>query len=195
MTTIKKQNKMEIELKFPLLNPDQTIARLNSIADHISKDQYQIDVYFSPEKNDFLRHIPVSEWLRIRQSKGKVSINYKNWHNKDGSTAVSCDEFETTVGDIQTFKNILSALHFHEIVSVEKRRNIWRVEKAEIAVDIVSGLGDFIEIEAKGEFDSLESAKEYLYKILNKLDVEVGIQDYEGYPYKLLKKSGLLPNK
>ena len=53
-------------------------------------------------------------------------------------------------------------------------------------------LGSFIEIEAKGNFASIEEAKKHLYEILKELSAEVGEQDFEGYPYKLMKQNGLL---
>jgi len=38
----------------------------------------------------------------------------------------------------------------------------------------------------------LEKAKKYLYEILGELNLKLGKQDFEGYPYLLLKKKGLI---
>ncbi|MDP2946613.1 MAG: CYTH domain-containing protein, partial [Nanoarchaeota archaeon] len=83
-------------------------------------------------------------------------------------------------------------LNFKELISVEKNRNVWNYKDTEIAIDEVKELGSFIEIEAKGNFTNIEEVKKHLYEILKEIGAEVGEQDFEGYPYLLLKKKGLL---
>jgi len=144
-----------------------------------------------PHRN-FLAKKPISEWLRLRETDNGFSLNYKNWHNKDGQNTVSCDEFETGIENVEALKKIFEQLNFKEIMVVEKMRSTWQYKDTEIAIDEVKDLGRFIEIEAKGDFPSIESAKAHLHEILKELNANVGEQDFEGYPYKLLKKKNLL---
>ena len=182
---------MEIESKFPLENSKETIERLNEISKQIKED-YQKDIYFIPKHRDFIKQNPVSEWLRLREGKNKFSINYKKWHNTKEDTTISCDEFETEITNPNNLKKILNALDFKEIITVEKLRKIWIYKDTEIAIDEVKNLGFFIEIEANKEFNNLQEAEEYLYSILKELDIKTGMQDFEGYPYLILKKENLL---
>ncbi len=178
---------IEVELKFPLLNAPEFIKRLNLIAQPVKEEDYQKDIYYIPVHRNFLDKTPVSEWLRLRESNKGTSLNYKKWHNGDGNKTVSCDEFETKIENIEALKRIFENLNFKDIIIVEKIRNIWIYKNTEIAIDKVKELGDFIEIEAKGNFADIEEAKKYIYEALRELGAEIGGQDFEGYPYKLLK--------
>lgn len=183
---------IEVELKFPLENYEELKKQLNSIAKPEKQNDYQKDTYYIPPHRNFIREKPISEWLRIRETKNKHSINYKNWHYKDGQETNSCDEFETNIEDIDSLKKIFENLDIKEIIVVEKTRNTWVFKDVEIAIDKVTELGNFIELEAKGNFADIEDAKKHLYKILDELNAKVGEQDFKGYPYNILEKKGLL---
>lgn len=182
---------IEVELKFPLLNTQDLIKKLNSITQPIKEGDYQKDIYYIPTHRNFLDKKPVSEWLRLRESNKGTSLDYKKWYNENGNKTVSCDEFETKIENIEALKRIFKNLNFKEIIIVKKLRSIWNYKNTEIAIDKVKELGYFIEIEAKGNFANIEKAKKHLYEILKELGAEVGEQDFEGYPYKILKKKGL----
>ncbi len=183
---------IEVELKFPLLNHKELIEKLNSIAKLEKQGDFQKDTYYNPAHRNFLGNKPVSEWLRLRESKKGFTLNYKKWHNEDGNKTVFCDEFETKIENIEAFKKLFESLNFKELIVVEKNRTVWDYKNTEIAIDEVKELGNFIEIEANADFNSIEEAKQHLYFILKEIRAEVGEQDFEGYPFLLLKKRGLL---
>ena len=183
---------IEVELKFPLLNHKELIEKLKSIATLEKEGDFQKDTYFNPAHRDFLSKKPVSEWLRLRQSKKGFNLDYKKWHNENND-AISCEEFETFLENTENLKNILNKLDFKGLIIVEKIRKNWTYKNAIISIDKVTELGDFIEIEIKeNEFKDIEQAKEYLFNILKELNIDVGEQDFEGYPYLLLKKKLLI---
>lgn len=182
----------EIELKFPLLNHLELIEKLKSIAKLEKSEDFQKDIYYNPAHRNFLSKKPVSEWLRLRESKKEFSLNYKKWHNEDGNKTISCDEFETKIENIESLKKLFENLNFEETIIIEKNRSVWYYKDAEIAIDDVKELGNFIEIEAKGNFTNIEDAEKHLYIILKEIGAKVGEQDFEGYPYLLLKKKGFL---
>ena len=62
----------------------------------------------------------------------------------------------------------------------------------EIAIDEVDDLWWFIEFEAKGEFASIEEARDYLYKLADEMWTQLDVQDKKWYPYVLLERKGLL---
>lgn len=182
---------IEVELKYPLYNAEELRKHLNDIAKPEKEGDFQKDTYYIPKHRNFLQKKPISEWLRIRESTKGNSVNYKRWHNDSGK-AVSCDEYETKVDDISKLKKIFEKLDLKEIIVVEKTRYSWSYKDTHIAIDHVKDLGDYIEIEAKGKFKSIDDAKQHLYSVLGELGAKVGEQDYEGYPHHLLKKNGLL---
>jgi len=182
---------VEVELKFPVLNSQELVKKLNSLAQH-DKSDFQKDTYYIPKHRNFLETTPVSEWLRLREAKGKFSINYKNWHKDKDPKSVSCDEFETKIEDLDALRKIFASLNFEEVITVEKARNTWMYKDVEIAIDSIKELGDFIELEAKGNFNNVEEAKAHLYAVLKELNAQLGPQDFKGYPYSLLEKRGLL---
>lgn len=183
---------VEVELKFPLLNGKELAEKLKTTAKPEKQGDFQKDTYYNPPHRNFLEKKPVSEWLRLRESKKGYNLNYKKWHNSDGNKTVSCDEFETKIENIESLKKIFTSLNFKELIIVEKTRNTWNYKDTEIAIDDVKELGNFIEIEAKGNFASIEEAKKHLHSILKEIEAKTGEQDFEGYPYLLLKKKGLL---
>ncbi len=181
----------EIELKFPLKNATELMEELNEIAEK-EKETFQKDIYFIPPHKNFLEQTPIKEWLRIRETKEGCSVNYKNWHiTEEEKEVVSCDEFETDIKDSEILKKIFSNLDFKEIIIVEKIRKDWKYKDALISIDNVKGLGDFIEIESRGEFNSVEEARENLHKIIKELNAEIGEEDFRGYPHMLLEKQGV----
>lgn len=182
---------VEVELKFPLHNEREVKQKLDVYGTY-QKSETQIDTYYVPLHRNFLEATPISEWLRLRQTDRRgVFITYKKWHNEEGE-AISCDESETTVGSADALQRILQCLDFREVVTVKKVRHTFKFKGALIAIDTVGSLGMFIELEADGDFPTVEDAKTHLYAVLHELGADVGDQDFEGYPHKLLRQAGLL---
>jgi len=181
---------IEVELKFPLLNHEALVQRLDKIAVREKMNDFLKDVYFTPVHRNFIAEEPTSEWLRIRtNNEGKSSINYKDYDKKkNGANTVHCDEFETEVGSERVLEKIFGRLDFREICVVEKKRSTWNFKDVEIAIDDVKDLGWFIELECKGSFSSIEEAKKHLYSVVKELDAELGEQDFKGYPKLLIEK-------
>lgn len=181
-----KNRYTEIELKFSLFNTKELIKKLNKITKPKQKNIFQKDTYYVPAHRNFLAKKKLNEWLRIRETKYKATLNYKNWY----PGGFHCKEFETVVEDVNALKKILKILDFKEIVTVEKIRNAWMYKGVEIAVDKVNGLGSFIELETKININVIE-AKKLVHKILKELKVKIGAQDFLGYPCRLLEKRNL----
>jgi len=177
----------EIEIKVQTSNAQPLLDFLEQNGQKIGTE-HQIDEYFSPAHRNFVEKKPVKEWLRLRNSDGVCSINYKNWiYNEDGKSN-HCDEYESTVGDFENMQKIFKALDIKSLVTVDKLRTIWKYENYEISIDTVVQLGDFIEIEYKSEEENMDTAKiatemESFLKNLGCTDIE---RNYVGYPFLLL---------
>ncbi|MCX6803516.1 MAG: class IV adenylate cyclase [Candidatus Diapherotrites archaeon] len=182
---------IEIELKFPLLNKNELIKKLDLIAKR-DKESSQKDTYYIPKHRNFMNTKPVSEWLRIRETKHGASVTYKNYHKEKNTESVSADEYETYVTNAGELNKLFNAIDIKSLIVVDKKRITWHYKDTEIAIDTVEELGDFIEAEAKKDFASVEEANKYLHSITKEIGAIVGKQDFEGYPFLLMKKKGLL---
>lgn len=170
------------------------VTKIKPLIDFLQKNAkydgefHQIDKYFVPKHKNYIKIRPTSEWLRLRNANGKFSINYKNWYFNKLGKSQHCDEFETAVEDIKTMNQIFDALEIKNIATVDKKRIIYNYKKYEIAIDKVKGLGNFVEIEFKGNLQKFDATK-----ITNEMIVflkEHGVgkitRNYNGYPFIML---------
>jgi len=178
---------VEIEIQVNIENSKPLIDFLEKSGDFKSEN-HQVDEYFSPAHRDFIASRPVNEWLRLRDSNGIYSINYKNWHREKDGRDYYCDEYETKIEDLIQLKKILEVLNFKSLVKVNKVRKIWTYKNYEIAVDSVKGLGDFVEIEYIGKNEKVnpEEITEEMIKFLKNIGCGKIKRNYVGYPFQLL---------
>ena len=145
----------------------------------------QLDTYYQPIYRKFLKDNIINEWLRIGERGNKKILNYKNWHNN-----MYCDEYEVEIDDSDNLDKIFSILGLEKIAIVDKKRKTFiYLDKYEIALDHVQGLGYFIEIEVKKY--SKEPLKEYddLLKVAKSLNLNLDNIDKRGYPYHIIYKN------
>jgi len=183
---------IEIELKFPLLNSQEVESFLQSKGD-FKYESFQHDVYLNPPHRNFLANKDnVCEWLRLRVSKGQAQINYKDWLPHSEKIKTHCNEYETRVDSYDQLKLILDALNFEFLIEVKKIRKVWIYKDVEISIDIVEGLGEFLEVEYKGELSEVDQAREYLHLIIQEINAMTSDIDLKGYPFLLLEQKGLI---
>jgi len=183
---------MEIEIKARVgkIEPLLEFLKINA---ELKYEGSQVDKYYTPAHRDFLSVKPVKEWLRLRDSNGKFSIDYKNWiYNSDGKSN-HCDEFETKIDSLEKAENILGALDFKYLITVDKFRSAWNYKEYEISIDKVEDLGDFVEIEYIGSNagDPKEVTDEMILFLTSMQCGELN-RDYKGYPFLLLEKYNLI---
>ena len=151
-------------------------------------EKHQMDEYFSPVHDDFTQKRPVQEWLRLRDASGTHSLNYKNWHFDNAGKGSYCDEFETTIADPSAARQMLLALNFRSIATVDKVRRTWTYQDYEVAIDAVKGLGDFVEIEYIGTNSETDphTVAEEMVAFLKRLGCGKIRRNFVGYPFLLL---------
>ena len=180
-------NPIEIEIKVTIENLDPLLETLKTSGTFV-KDKHQIDTYYRPAHRDFLEQRPVKEWLRLRNSDGNYSINYKNWHYRDDGVTDHCDELETAIADYATVEKLLTVLNFELLTTVDKNRSVWNYGEYEVAIDTVKDLGDFVEVEYKGTnpYPDPQAITAQMMEWLSGLGCGSITRDYRGYPYMLL---------
>lgn len=181
---------IEIEIKYPLFNPEDVRAFLNTHGTMMSQDVLQKDTYYVPSHRNFLRVKYPFEFLRTRESAKGSSINYKHFYPENVKVTDYCDEFESKVENVEAVKKIFQSLDITEAVVVEKVRTTWMFEDVEIVIDEVKELGSYIELEATTHFNNPQDGRALLYKTLEKLKAKVGEEDLRGYPFRILEKKG-----
>ena len=178
---------IEIEIQVNIENSKPLIEFLENNG-RFKLENHQVDEYFSPAHRDFIRIRPVKEWLRLRDSDGKYSVSYKNWHFDDEGKGHHCDEYETKIEDLSQLRKILKVLNFNSIVKVDKIRKVWVYKDYEISLDSVKELGDFVEIEYIGKEEKVDPKKitAEMIAFLKSLGCGKIRRNYVGYPFQLL---------
>jgi adenylate cyclase class 2 len=180
----------EIEKRFSVKNKSDFLKMLNRVGKKIFEN-HQIDTYYSPSHRNFLEEKHPFEWLRLRDNQGKYMLTYKHWYPERVKESTHCDEYESKIENIESFRKILKALNFNEVVVVDKKRSAYIIENLEIAVDDVNDLGMFIEIEIKNHYESVEDGTKQIFALAKKLGLEELPEDHPvriGYPLPLYRK-------
>lgn len=151
--------------------------------------EYHEDTYYQHPCRDFSKTDEALR-IRIRRFNGhfEAFLTYKG--PKMDSVSKTRKEIEVPIEDPDKHAMILEALGFREVMTVEKVREKFYVEKGiTITLDDVEGLGKFIEIEAMTE--SREKVPELVEK-LRKILIELGVSKFERKSYLelLLEKGG-----
>jgi len=177
----------EIEIQVQIEKGRKLLAFLKKEAKFCGQSD-QIDNYFVPIHRNFTKVRPIKEWLRLRNSSGKNTINYKNWHYDKNGRSHFADEYESEISDPRKMKGIFKALDMKPIVTVHKKRGTWIYKEWEIAIDSIKNLGDFVEIEYKGKDKDKKPAEitQEMVNFLKKIDCGEIKRNYLGYPFQLL---------
>ena len=163
---------LEIEIKAYCDFHHEVVNKLKAMKARHAGIRLETDQYFNHPSRDFA---VTDEALRVRDVNGKSILTYKG--PKIGKTAKTRIEDEVQVDDYDSMIKILKELGFKEAGVVKKSREIYEIEDFEICIDSVEGLGDFVEIEKKGnDKDSIE-------KELINLARELGLEKFETRSY------------
>jgi len=180
-------NNIEIEIQVNIENSKPLMEFLEKNG-QFRAEKRQIDEYFSPAHRSFVEVRPIKEWLRLRDSDGKHSINYKNFHFDNDGRSQYCDEYEVKIENLAQMKKILEVLNFKSLTKVDKKRKAWEYKDYEIDLDSVEGLGDFVEIEyiGKDEKANPEKITTEMINFLKGIGCGKIKRNYVGYPFQLL---------
>lgn len=141
----------------------------------------QVDTYFGHPVRDFAE---TDEALRIRREKTAdgpmvASVTYKGPLVDEASK--TREERETVVEDGETMAEILDALGFVAVETVEKVRERFAVDGYTVTLDTVDGLGTFVEVETEAEAEAVEPARDGALDLLRKLGLDPSEQIRTSY--------------
>jgi len=170
---------IEIESKFKLasdITRDNLIAMLKSqfIAPISSKRQIDT-VFLLPEQVD-APIVPGSKIMRVRDvlnpETGELRRSLMTL-KVGGQTKLASDEYEFAVDGGNAARQMLTALDWQEIVTVDKVRLESKTEDYTICIDEVAGLGLFIELEVLTEDSAdVKNIQQQMCNFLKNLNID-----------------------
>ncbi len=160
----------EVEVKVRA-DHDAVRSRLDEVGAHSLGVVTQEDSYYDAPHRDFAE---TDEALRIRREAGDDDtvevVTYKGPLVEEESKTRK--EHETIVGNGGTVNALLSALGFEAVETVHKERERFELGDYVITLDTVTGLGEFVEVEAEAEEKEVESVREGAYDVLAELNLD-----------------------
>ena len=170
---------IEIESKFKLasdITRDNLIAILKSQFIAPISSKHQIDtVFLLPEQVD-APIVPGSKIMRVRDvlnpETGELQQSLMTL-KVEGQTKLVSDEYEFAVDDGDTARQMLTALGWQEIVTVDKVRLESKTKDYTICIDEVAKLGLFIELEVLTEDSAdVKNIQQQMRNFLKNLDID-----------------------
>jgi len=130
------------------------------------EDREEHDVYYNHPARDFA---VTDEALRVRYAAGTAVMTYKG-AKLAGTRLKAREELNLAVEDGHVLEAVLDRLGFRRTAIVRKRRELWSLEGASIALDEVESLGTFAEVEIIGELGD-ETVEERVHTIARSLGI------------------------
>ncbi|AFD00621.1 adenylate cyclase [Methanocella conradii HZ254] len=173
---------IEIEIK-ARVDAGALRRRLGQEGATLERRVEQTDLYFNAPHRDFAR---TDEALRLRKEEGRVFLTYKG--KKLDAKSKTRKEVEVEVADFRRMEDILLSLGFTRSLRVHKTREIYHFGDAVACLDMVDGLGEFVELEAlASDTKDIEERRDWLIGEMRRLGVE-GELIRESYLEMLLAK-------
>ncbi len=155
---------LEIEIKAYCDNREEVIQKIITLGGRFKERLVEHDTYFNHPCRDFAT---TDEALRIRVTDRRKILTYKG--PKIGEKTKTRFEEEVDFNHLESMKTVLLRLGFNEVDDVVKKREIYYVNDIEICVDEVVDLGNFVELEKRGE--EKEATEKELFSLAKKLDL------------------------
>jgi adenylate cyclase class 2 len=170
---------LEIEIKAYCDNREEVIQKIITLGGRFKERLIEHDIYFNHPCRDFAT---TDEALRIRVADRRNILTYKG--PKIGEKTKTRFEEEVDFNHLESMKIVLLRLGFTVVDEVVKKREIYYVNDIEICVDEVVALGNFVELEKRGE--KKEAVEDELFTLAEKL----GLYRFETRSYLELKING-----
>jgi adenylate cyclase class 2 len=175
----------EIELKAKISSREEIAERIITMGGRFLREVSQDDLYFRHPCCDLRER---DEALRVRLEEGRCILTFKG--RRIGSGVKMREEVEVVVDDGAAATTILKRLGFEEAFVIRKNRRIYALEGAEISLDSVDGLGEFVEIELiLKDGAAVDGVRERLHGLAERLQIPKERLTTESYLELLASKS------
>ena len=154
---------LEVEAKLRLRDRAGLERRLRDLSAVAGPSQRQEDTFFRHPSRDLAA---LDEALRLRRVGARLELTYKG--PKQGGPTKA--RVEQTVGLASDPTSLLAALGFTPAATLNKTRVPYRLGPVEVALDVVDGVGEYVEVEATGA--DREAATRLVEDALRRLGLE-----------------------
>ncbi|ADY01976.1 adenylyl cyclase CyaB [Vulcanisaeta moutnovskia 768-28] len=178
----------EVEVKYRVPGHDVIKEKLKALNAKFLEHTEETDIYFNSPIRDFAK---TDEALRVRiYGDGTVVLTYKG--PRIGGIGKTREELSVTVNDLESLLEILRRLDFKEVARVIKRRDIYNYENFTIYIDIVEGLGNFVEVETMvNDRELINKATEEVLQLGDKLGLRRDWIERKTYLELVLEKNSM----
>jgi adenylate cyclase class 2 len=162
----------EVEQKFFVQDIAAIERKLREVGAQNAARLEQVDIYFNHPSRDFAR---TDEALRLRQVGQQNFITYKG--PKVDTTTKTRREIELPLGEgtevAAKLAELLTALGFRRVAEVRKIRRTfhinWQGSQIEAALDDVTGVGTYLELEIATDEPQLDAARSRIAELAQTL--------------------------
>jgi adenylate cyclase class 2 len=175
----------EVEKKYRVNDDHAAFSIIKSLTQK-KETELQTDIVFLYMSDSFKNFKPGDPVMRIRKSSAGCVLTMKKQVNAESNL-----EIETIISDFESMCKILREIGFQEVVSVVKQRSVYQYEDAEICVDVVEGLGYFIEIEIMCSEEEQGAAIQRINDIAKELSLNEDQVETQKYDFLLTRSKGL----
>ena len=158
----------EVELKFPLADPEEMQSRLRSLGATAGSPVEQVDRYFNHPVRDFRE---TNEAFRIRSAGETNCLTYKG-PVLDRATKMRHEIEIPIAGGAEIsvqMSQMLTLIGFRSVKEVRKCRTpwsiVWEGQKYELALDVVPSIGTYLEIELVVDEAGRTAARDAILKL------------------------------
>lgn len=157
--------------------------------------KHTIDEYYYDPKRDDLKpdsNNQLSHCLRLRSKNNDYYITYKDDVFDDGKWLYS-NEYETKVESIDVLKQVFDKLGLKKFIEIDNNKEIYLTDKYEIALESVTDLGLFLEVEYSTNDDvSVVDIKREIQEFINELGINVSLELTMGKPEMYMRKHNIV---
>ncbi|WP_422175276.1 class IV adenylate cyclase [Methanoregula sp.] len=147
---------LEIELKVRVNSLDPIRQNLENRHAEFRGKQHEHDIYYNAPHRDFGS---TDEALRVRYTDSHALVTYKGKKLREYGLKAR-EELNTAVESGEVFEQILARLGFTKTAEVNKWRENYRLGNTSFALDLVDGLGTFVEIEIIAQNDDADATNQ-----------------------------------
>lgn len=148
---------VEIEAKMKVADLEMVREKLREAGGKRIGKVLELNTFFDKEDRSLLAS---DEGLRLRQARdletGKTTIVATHKGPRQRGMLKSRQEVEVTVGEWDQAVELFEKLGFGVVLSFEKRRETWELERCNVELDELPHLGTYVEIEGPGETQVLK---------------------------------------
>ncbi len=170
----------EIEIKLKANNLDIIEKRLKDLGCNLSDWFEQKDAVYTSVNNprDIDAFIEGDIAIRIRKEKDKIKLTLK----QQKTPGLDKIEHETEIKDLGEVHSILTILGWKPIIEIIKKRKKGILGKYEVCLDMVEGLGSYVEIEKMTTADANpEEVRKELFNEAKKIGLSQVDEEKRGY--------------